>query len=46
MTRLVGDLRAETSRPLAVCARKDASVLAVDVTPLLMRIENAVEGEA
>ena len=44
--RLLGGLRVEVSRIPAACARRDASVLAVDVTQLLMRMENAVEGEA
>jgi hypothetical protein len=44
--RLLGGLRVETNRPLAVCARRNASVLAVDVTPLLTKRENAVEGGA
>ena len=45
-TRLAGDLRAETSRPLAVCARRDVSALVVVVTPLQIMIENAAGGEA
>ena len=44
--RLLGGLRVETNRPLAVCAKRNVSVLAVDVTPLLTKKEIAVEGGA
>ena len=41
-----GGLRAVASRTLAVCAKRNASAPAADVIPLLMKKENAVEGDA
>ena len=41
-----GGLRVEASRTLAVCAKRNASAPAAEVIPLLMKKENAVEGDA